>query len=87
MYCKLCCQAIAHGGGITNLKNYLCLNHLSEYLNLFFDDKVVDEKQHKIVDFARLAATVARLSASYSSHHAKVLTEALTDFIVKICIQ
>ena len=38
-YCKLCNQAIAHGGGTTNLRNHLRLNHPSEYLNIFPDDK------------------------------------------------
>ena len=80
-YCKLCCQTVAHGGGTTNLKNHLRLNHPSEYTNLFPGDENVDEKQHKIEDFARPTATVARLSAS--SHRAKLLTEAITDFIVK----
>ena len=80
-YCKLCCQAVAHGGGATNLKNHLRLNHPSEYTNLFPGDENVDEKQHKIEDFARPTATVVRLSAG--SHRAKLLTEAITDFIVK----
>ena len=80
-YYKLCRQAIAHGGGITNLKNHLRLNHSSEYTNLFHDDENVDEKQHKIENFTHPAATVARLAAS--SHHAKVLTEAIANFIMK----
>ena len=57
-YCKLCHQAIAHGGGTTNLKNHLRLNHSSEYTNLFHDDENVDGKQHKIEDFRHPAATV-----------------------------
>ena len=82
-YCKLCGQAVAHGGGTTNLRNHLCLNYPSEYSNLFPDDEKVEDKQSKIEEFIRPAmhTTVARLSAS--SHRAKVLTEAVTDFIVK----
>ena len=51
-------QAIAHGGGTTNLKNHLRLNHPSEYTNLSHDDENVDVKQHKIEDFTRPAAIV-----------------------------
>ena len=80
-YCKLCTQAVAHGGGTTNLKSHLRLNHPSEYSNLFPDENANENKQPKIEEFTRPVATVARLSAS--SHRAKVLTDAVTDFIVR----
>ena len=63
-YCKLCSQGVAHGGGTTNLRNHLCLNHPSEYSNLFPDDGKVEEKQSKIKDFVR-PTTLARFSANF----------------------
>ena len=40
-YCKLCFQLVARGGGTINLRSHLCLNHLSEYSNLFTDEKLM----------------------------------------------
>ena len=47
-YCKLGFQSVAHGGGTVNLRSYLRLNYLSNYSNLFTDNKADENKQPRI---------------------------------------
>ena len=54
-------------------RNHLCLSHPSKYSNLFPDDEKVEDKQRNYMSVVRLSA---------SSHRA-IITEAVTDFIVK----
>ena len=56
----------------------ISLNHLSECSNLLTDEKANENKQSKIKEFT---CPAARLSAS--SHCVMVLTEVITDFIVR----
>ena len=48
---------------------------------MFYDDENVDGKQRKMENFTRPIATVARPAAS--SHRANIITEGVTDFIMK----
>ena len=79
--CKLCNASVAHGGGTTNLRNHLRLNHSSEYLSLFPPEEKSnspkDAAQSRMEDFV----SVPKLSAA--SMRAKMLTEAVADFISK----
>ena len=54
--CKLCNALVAHGGGTTNLRNHLRLNHSSEYLLLYPAEESgssskVDATQSRMEDF------------------------------------
>ena len=59
-YCKLCFQLVAHGGGTTNLRSHLHLNHLPKHSNPFPDEKTDENKQPKIEEFTRPAATLSQ---------------------------
>ena len=80
--CKLCNALVAHGGGTTNLRNHLRLNHSLEYLLLYPPEEnsnspKVDAIQSRMEDFV----SVPKLPTS--SMRAKMLTEAVADFISK----
>ena len=80
--CKLCNTAVAHGGGTTNLRNHLRLNHSSEYLLLYppeeNDNSVkADTTQNRMEDFV----SVPKIPAT--SIRAKILTAAIANFISK----
>ena len=87
--CKLCNASVAHGGGTTNLRNHLCLNNHAEYLLLYLstetdginsDTSKMDTTvatQSKIEDFVCAPKLLA------TSQRAKMLTEAVADYISK----
>ena len=80
--CKLCNALVAHGGGTTNLRNHLRLNHSLEYLLLYPPEEnshslTVDAIQSRIEDFVSVPKLLT------SSMRAKMLTEAVADFISK----
>ena len=80
--CKLCNALVARGGGTTNLRNHLCLNHSLEYLLLYPPEEnsnspKVDAIQSRMEDFV----SVPKLPTS--SMRVKMLTEAVADFISK----
>ena len=80
--CKLCNALVTHGCGTINLQNHLCLNHSLEYLLLYPPEEnsnspKVDAIQSRKKDFVN----VLKLPAS--SMQAKMLTEAVADFILK----
>ena len=80
--CKLCNVSVTHGGGITNLRNRLCLNHSSEYLLLYSPEEnnnsvKVDMTQNRMEDFVIVQKIPATLT------QAKMLTATVADFISK----
>ena len=66
--CKLCNASVAHGGGTTNLRNHLRLNHHAEYLLLYSSTETDGINSD---------------TSKMDTKREKMLTEAVADFISK----
>ena len=73
--CKLCAQKVAHGGGMTNLKNHLRTNHRKEYNELYESDLNLSTTMDSFVR----SSGVKRLPQN--SARALELTNTVVEFI------
>ena len=80
--CKLCNVLVTHGGGMTNLQNYLCLNHTLKYLLLYPPEEKSSSPKVVAVQ-SRMKDFVSVPKLPTSSMCTKMLTEAVVDFISK----
>ena len=84
--CKHCKHGVAHGGGTTNLRNHLRVNHPSLYEELLSSSKDSQgessgSKQDTMDRFLHSSTSGEKLSSS--SQRAKMLSDAIAEFIAR----
>ena len=84
LYVSSASLGVAHDGGMTNLRNHLRVNHSSLYEELLFSSKYSQgessgSKQDTMDRF--LHSSRSRKKLSSTSHHAKMLSDAVVEFI------
>ena len=79
--CKQCRQAVAHGGGTTNLRNHLRVNHPALYEELCSPSESNSSKQDTMDRFLHSFPSVGKLSSN--SQRARMLSDAIVEFIAR----
>ena len=79
--CKQCQLAVAHGGGTTNLRNNLRVNHPALYKELCSPSVSSSSKQHTMDRFLHSFRSVGKLSLS--SQRAK-MSDAIVESIARV---
>ena len=87
--CKLCNALVAHRGGTTNLRNHLRLNLHTEYLLLYSSTETdginsdTSKKDATVTTQSKIEDFVYAPKLLVTSQRAKMLTEAVADYILK----
>ena len=81
--CKICKQSVAHGGGMTNLRNHLRTAHSSLYIELLSGNSHGQRSLHKQEKLDRFFCSTSVDRLTSSSQHAKSLTDTVAQFIAR----